>query len=204
MMIFTYAIGLPHFLMYSSHPLQFLSHISGHQINEVSFGTHPWQIVHFPITFGDLGFQDFAVQAVASFVIPFAGAIHHSLEGFSVQNSESLICLPPALASGLSTWSTATNPQATAFCSLAPQVLSFDEIQGVTNPVLDLVNTCALQNLLHVTEITQPCVHMCDGLFICQLCSLPDLLKETDCKEDTPLTLPFASFVSLSQLIIVI
>jgi hypothetical protein len=42
-----------------------------------------------------------------------------------------------------------------------------------------------------VTEITQPCVHTCDGLFICQLCSLPDLLEETECKEDTPLTLPF-------------
>jgi hypothetical protein len=32
---------------------------------------------------------------------------------------------------------------------------------------------------------------MCDGLFICQLSLLPDLLEETDCKEDTPLTLPF-------------
>jgi hypothetical protein len=30
------------------------------------------------------------------------------------------------------------------------------------------------------------------------------LIEEIDCKEDTPLTLPFASFVSLSQLIIVI
>jgi hypothetical protein len=55
-----------------------------------------------------------------------------------------------------------------------------------------------------LTEITQPCVHMCDGLFICQLYSYPDLLEEMDCKEDTPLTLPFALFVSLSQLIIVI
>jgi hypothetical protein len=55
-----------------------------------------------------------------------------------------------------------------------------------------------------LTEITQPCVHTCDGRFICQLYSLPDLLEETDCKEDTPLTLPFALFVSLSQLIIVI
>jgi hypothetical protein len=55
-----------------------------------------------------------------------------------------------------------------------------------------------------LTEITQPCVHTCDGLFICQLYSLPDLLEEMDCKEDTPLMLPFASFVSLSQLIIVI
>jgi hypothetical protein len=44
-----------------------------------------------------------------------------------------------------------------------------------------------------VTEITQPCVHMCDGLFICQLYLLPDLLEETDCKEDTPLTLPFCT-----------
>jgi hypothetical protein len=32
---------------------------------------------------------------------------------------------------------------------------------------------------------------MCNGLFICQLYSLPNLLEETDCKEDTPLTLPF-------------
>jgi hypothetical protein len=55
-----------------------------------------------------------------------------------------------------------------------------------------------------LTEITQPCIHTCDGLFICQLYSLPDLLEETKCKEDTPLTLPFASFDSLSQLIIVI
>jgi hypothetical protein len=46
--------------------------------------------------------------------------------------------------------------------------------------------------------------YTCDGLFICQLYLLPDLLEETDCKEDTPLVLPFASFVSLSQLIIVI
>jgi hypothetical protein len=54
-----------------------------------------------------------------------------------------------------------------------------------------------------LTEITQPCIHTCDGLFICQLYSLPDLLEEMECKEDTPLTLPFASFISLSQLIIV-
>jgi hypothetical protein len=44
---------------------------------------------------------------------------------------------------------------------------------------------------LLLTEITQPCVYTCDGLFICQLYSLPDLLEEMDCKEDTPLTLPF-------------
>jgi hypothetical protein len=42
-----------------------------------------------------------------------------------------------------------------------------------------------------LTEITQPCVHTYDGLFICQLYSLPDLLEGTTCKEDTPLTLPF-------------
>jgi hypothetical protein len=51
---------------------------------------------------------------------------------------------------------------------------------------------------------THSLTHTCDSLFICQLYSLPDLLEETDCKEDMPLTLPFASFVSLSQLIIVI
>jgi hypothetical protein len=42
-----------------------------------------------------------------------------------------------------------------------------------------------------LTEITQPCVHTCNGLFICQLYSLPNLLEEMDCKEDTPLMLPF-------------
>jgi hypothetical protein len=42
-----------------------------------------------------------------------------------------------------------------------------------------------------VTEITQPCIHTCTGLFICQLYLLPDLLEEMDCKEDTPLPLPF-------------
>jgi hypothetical protein len=62
--------------------------------------------------------------------------------------------------------------------------------------------TMTTHNLL--TKITQPCIHTCDGLFICQLYLLPDLLDEMDYKEDTPLTLPFASFVSLSQLIIVI
>jgi hypothetical protein len=46
--------------------------------------------------------------------------------------------------------------------------------------------------------------YTCYGLFICQLYLLPDLLEEMDCKEDTPLTLPFASFISPSQLIIVI
>jgi hypothetical protein len=55
-----------------------------------------------------------------------------------------------------------------------------------------------------MTEITQPCIHTCDGLFICQLYLLAELLEEMDSKEDMPLTLPFASFVSLSQLIIVI
>jgi hypothetical protein len=66
---------------------------------------------------------------------------------------------------------------------------------------LDVWTMIAITGL---TEITQPCVHTCNGLFICQLYSLPDLLEETYCKEDTPLTLPFASFVSFSQLIIVI
>jgi hypothetical protein len=46
--------------------------------------------------------------------------------------------------------------------------------------------------------------YTCDGLFICQLHLLPDLLEEMVCKEDTPLMLHFASFISLSQLIIVI
>jgi hypothetical protein len=42
-----------------------LAHISGHEINDISFGTHPQQIVHFPVSFGGLGFQDFSVQAVS-------------------------------------------------------------------------------------------------------------------------------------------
>jgi hypothetical protein len=45
--------------------------------------------------------------------------------------------------------------------------------------------------VIFLTEITQPCVHMCNGLFIFQLYLLPDLLEETDCKEDIPLMLPF-------------
>ncbi len=150
MMILTHSIGLPTPFLdkLQSSAAAFLACISEHEINDVSFGTHPWQIAHFPISFSGLGFQDFSVWAVTSFVIPFVGAIHHSLDGFSHGNTESLIHPPPALASGLSTWSTATNPWATAFHSLAPWLLSFDQIQGVTNPVLDLVNTCALQTLL--------------------------------------------------------
>jgi hypothetical protein len=70
--------------------------------------------------------------------------------------------------------------------------------------VINKVWECAKVPSCWQPEITQPCVHTCDGLFICQLYLLPDLLEETDCKEDMPLTLPFASFVSLSQLIIVI
>jgi hypothetical protein len=66
---------------------------------------------------------------------------------------------------------------------------------------LDLVLPSAKALQEWMTEITQPCIHMCNGLLICQLYSLPDLLQEMDCKEDT---LPFASFISLSQLIIVI
>jgi hypothetical protein len=51
-----------------------------------------------------------------------------------------------------------------------------------------------------LTETTQPC----DSLFICQLYLLPELLEGMDSNEDASLTLPFVSFVSLSQLIIVI
>jgi hypothetical protein len=32
-------------------------------------------------------------------------------------------------------------------------------------------------DLESLTEITQPCVHTCDGLFICQLYLLPELLR---------------------------
>jgi hypothetical protein len=137
-------LGFQFLDLLQSFTAAFLAHVSGHEIDDVSFGTHPWQIAHFPISIGGLGFQDFSAWAVASFVIPFAGAICHSLEGFSLQNTESLIHPPPALASTLSTWSTATNPQAIAFHCLAPRSLSFDQIQGVTNPVLELVNTHTL------------------------------------------------------------
>jgi hypothetical protein len=74
---------------------------------------------------------------------------------------------------------------------------------GYTSPSHD-TNLSVIPVMTSMTEITQPCVHMCNGLFICQLYLLPELLEEMDSKEDTPLTLPFASFVSLSQLIIVI
>jgi hypothetical protein len=60
------------------------------------------------------------------------------------------------------------------------------------------------QETSRANSLTHSLTHTCDGLFICQLYSLPDLLEEMDCKEDTPLTLPFALFISLSQLIIVI
>jgi hypothetical protein len=45
---------------------------------------HPWHIAHFPISSGGLGFQDFSAQAIASFIVPFTGNIHHLLEGFSL------------------------------------------------------------------------------------------------------------------------
>jgi hypothetical protein len=60
-----------------------LAHVSGHEINDISSGMHPWQIAHFPISFGGLGFQDFSVWDVTS-CHTFAGAICHSLEGFSL------------------------------------------------------------------------------------------------------------------------
>jgi hypothetical protein len=69
---------------------------------------------------------------------------------------------------------------------------------------LFIVNRHGSNEKSTLTEITQPCVHTCDGPFICQLYLLPELLGEMDSNEDMPLTLPFASFVSLSQLIIVI
>jgi hypothetical protein len=110
--------------------------------------THPWHIAHFPISSGGLGFQDFSAQAVASFIVLFAGTICQSLEGFSLQNSESLLRPPPALATWLSAWSTATTQQAIAFRFLAPQLLSFETIQGVTDPIQDLVNMRTLWTLL--------------------------------------------------------
>jgi hypothetical protein len=70
------------------------------------------------------------------------------LEGFSLQNSESLLHPPPALVAWLSTWSTATTQQAIAFCFLAPWLLSFETIQGITDPIQDLVNTHTLHTLL--------------------------------------------------------
>jgi hypothetical protein len=86
MMILTHAShwNSPFLDLLQSSTAAFLAHNSGHEFNDVSSGTHPWHIAHFPISFGDLGFQDFSVWAVASFVTPFAGAICHSLEGLSL------------------------------------------------------------------------------------------------------------------------
>jgi hypothetical protein len=87
----------------------------------------------------------------------------------------------------------------------------FRPIQDKRNKTSTSIVFCIMTKYSHVkwrkflvTEITQPCIHTCDGLFICQLYLLPELLEEMNGKEDTPLTLPFALFVSLSQLIIVI
>ncbi len=167
MMILTHSIGLPTPFLdkLQSSAAAFLACISEHEINDVSFGTHPWQIAHFPISFSGLGFQDFSVWAVTSFVIPFVGAIHHSLDGFSHGNTESLIHPPPALASGLSTWNLLSihllplhlvcppgQLQQTHELLLSiPLLLDYyllTKSKGVTNPVLDLVNTYALQTLL--------------------------------------------------------
>jgi hypothetical protein len=46
----------------------FLAHVSGRQVSDMLLGTRPWQIAHFPISFGGLGFQGFSVQAVAFFL----------------------------------------------------------------------------------------------------------------------------------------
>jgi hypothetical protein len=56
------------------------------------------------------------------------------------------------------------------------------------------VQTLVIAAVCQLTEIILPCIHTCDGLFIRQLYSLPDLLEETECKEDMHLKLPFASF----------
>jgi hypothetical protein len=68
-----------------------------------------------------------------------------------------------------------------------PPLLASPFMKAITGMIISL---CTMSPI-HMTEITQPWLHMCNGLFICQLYSLPDLLEETDCKEDTPLTLPF-------------
>jgi hypothetical protein len=45
------------------------------------------------------------------------------------------------------------------------------------NQMLALQDLCAEEWHEVMTEITQPCVHMCNGLFICQLYLLPELLR---------------------------
>jgi hypothetical protein len=71
------------------------------------------------------------------------------------------------------------------------QVLVLTMIVDPSTNLLKLTVVPDKESHTVVTEITQPCVHTCNGLFICQLYSLPNLLEEMDCKEDTPLTLPF-------------
>ena len=143
-----YSWTSPFIKLLQSSTATFLAHVTGRNITEVLPNTHPWHIAHFPISSGGLGFQDFSARAIASFIVPFAGTIRHSLEGFSLRNSESLLRPPPALATRLSAWSTATTQQAIAFRFLAPRLLSFETIQGITDPIQDLVNTRTLRTLL--------------------------------------------------------
>jgi hypothetical protein len=93
-----YSWTSPFIKLLQSLTAAFLAHVTGRNITEVLPNMHPWHIAHFLISSGSLEFHDFSARAIASFVVPFAGTIHHSLEGFSLQNSESLLCPPPALA----------------------------------------------------------------------------------------------------------
>jgi hypothetical protein len=93
-----YSWTSPFIKLLQSSMAAFLAHVTERNITEVLPSTHPWHIAHFPISSGGLGFQDFSARAVASFILPFAGTIRHSLEGFSLGNSESLLRPPPALA----------------------------------------------------------------------------------------------------------
>jgi hypothetical protein len=92
-----YSWTSPFIKLLQSSTAAFLAHVTGRNITEVLPNMHPWHIAHFPISSGGLGFQDFSAQAIASFIVLFAGTIRHSLEGFSLQNSESLLHPPPAL-----------------------------------------------------------------------------------------------------------
>jgi hypothetical protein len=143
-----YSWTSPFIMLLQSLMAAFLAHVTGRNITEVLPNTHPWHIAHFPISSGGLGFQDFSARAIAFFIVPFACTIHHSLEGFSLRNSESLLCPPPALVTRLSAWSTATTQQAIASHFLAPRLFSFETIQGISDPIQDLVNTRTLQTLL--------------------------------------------------------
>jgi hypothetical protein len=141
-----YSWTSPFIKLLQSSTAAFFAHITGCDITEVLPNMHPWHIAHFPISSGGLGFQDLLLlllyPLLALYVIPLKDFLSKILN---------LSCarMPPALVAQLSAWSTATTQQAIAFCFLAPRLLSFETIQGITDPIQDLINTRTLRTLLH-------------------------------------------------------